>query len=33
MNTFNLPSREEVSTNNQVIFDNFNKGLGFVPNP
>ncbi len=32
MNTFNVPTREEVSTNNQVIFDNFNKGLGFVPN-
>ena len=32
MNTFNVPSREEVSENNQAIFDNLNKALGFVPN-
>ncbi|GAA4108328.1 carboxymuconolactone decarboxylase family protein [Aquimarina addita] len=32
MSTFNVPTREEVSTNNQVIFDNLQKGLGFVPN-
>ncbi|MBF8149704.1 carboxymuconolactone decarboxylase family protein [Winogradskyella sp. F6397] len=32
MNTFNVPSREDVSTNNQAIFDNLNKALGFVPN-
>jgi len=32
MNTFNVPTREEVSTNNQTIFDNLNKALGFVPN-
>ncbi|WP_296383875.1 carboxymuconolactone decarboxylase family protein [Winogradskyella sp.] len=32
MNTFNVPTREEVSTNHQAIFDNLNKGLGFVPN-
>jgi len=32
MNTFNVPTREDVSTNNQVIFDNLNKALGFVPN-
>ncbi|WP_299112313.1 carboxymuconolactone decarboxylase family protein [uncultured Winogradskyella sp.] len=32
MNTFNVPTREEVSTNNQAIFDSLNKGLGFVPN-
>ncbi len=32
MSTFNVPSREEVSTNNQAIFDNLNKALGFVPN-
>ncbi|BAO75719.1 alkylhydroperoxidase AhpD core [Winogradskyella sp. PG-2] len=32
MSTFNIPTREEVSENNQVIFDNLNKGLGFVPN-
>ncbi len=32
MNTFNVPTREDVSTNNQEIFDNLKKGLGFVPN-
>ena len=32
MNTFNVPTREEVSPNHQVIFDNLQKGLGFVPN-
>lgn len=32
MNTFNVPSRDEVSENNQAIFDNLNKALGFVPN-
>jgi len=32
MSTFNVPTREEVSANNQAIFDNLNKGLGFVPN-
>lgn len=32
MATFNVPTREEVSENNQVIFDNLQKGLGFVPN-
>ena len=32
MSTFNVPTREEVSENNQVIFDNLNKALGFVPN-
>ncbi|MBV7268703.1 carboxymuconolactone decarboxylase family protein [Winogradskyella luteola] len=32
MNTFNVPTREKVSANNQAIFDNLNKGLGFVPN-
>jgi AhpD family alkylhydroperoxidase len=32
MNNFNIPNREEVSVNNQAIFDNLNKGLGFVPN-
>lgn len=30
--TFNVPKREEVSANNQVIFDNLKKALGFVPN-
>lgn len=32
MATFNVPTREEVSANNQAIFDNLKKGLGFVPN-
>jgi len=32
MNTFNVPTREEVSEKNQAIFDNLQKGLGFVPN-
>lgn len=32
MSTFNVPTKEEVSANNQAIFDNLNKALGFVPN-
>jgi uncharacterized peroxidase-related enzyme len=32
MTTFTVPTREEVSENNQAIFDNLNKALGFVPN-
>ena len=32
MKTINVPSREEVSENNQAIFDNLNSSLGFVPN-
>lgn len=32
MSTFNVPTRENVSENNQAIFDNLNKALGFVPN-
>ncbi|MBP1841282.1 carboxymuconolactone decarboxylase family protein [Formosa algae] len=32
MSTFNIPSREDVSENNQAIFDNLKKALGFVPN-
>lgn len=32
MTTFVVPKREEVATANQVIFDNLNKALGFVPN-
>jgi len=32
MSTFNVPTRAEVSENNQAIFDNLQKGLGFVPN-
>lgn len=30
--SFNAPTKSEVSENNQVIFDNLQKGLGFVPN-
>lgn len=29
---FTVPTRNEVSENNQSIFDNLQKGLGFVPN-
>ena len=32
MTTFTVPTRSEVSENNQVIFDNLQKALGFVPN-
>ncbi len=32
MATFNVPTRDEVSEGNQGIFDNLQKGLGFVPN-
>jgi AhpD family alkylhydroperoxidase len=32
MNTINVPTREQVSTANQVIFDNLTKALGMVPN-
>ena len=32
MKTFNVPAREEVSANNQTLFDNLKKGLGKVPN-
>jgi uncharacterized peroxidase-related enzyme len=32
MATFSVPSRADVSANNQNIFDNLQKGLGFVPN-
>lgn len=32
MNTFNVPTRDQVSENNQAIFDNLSKALGFVPN-
>jgi AhpD family alkylhydroperoxidase len=32
MANFNVPSRKEVSANNQEIFDNLQKGLGMVPN-
>ena len=29
---FTVPTRDEVSPANQVLFDNLKKGLGFVPN-
>ncbi|HAA11820.1 MAG TPA: alkylhydroperoxidase [Cytophagales bacterium] len=29
---FDVPTREQVAPQNQEIFDNLNKGLGFVPN-
>ncbi|WP_298779518.1 carboxymuconolactone decarboxylase family protein [uncultured Polaribacter sp.] len=32
MSTFNVPTKKEVSENNQVIFNQLEKGLGFVPN-
>lgn len=32
MANFNVPSRGDVSANNQELFDNLNKGLGMVPN-
>ena len=32
MTTFTVPTREEVSENNQLIFDNLQKALGFDPN-
>ena len=30
--TFTVPTKADVSENNQGIFDNLHKGLGFVPN-
>ena len=32
MSNFNVPKREEVSSNNQALFDNLEKAVGFVPN-
>lgn len=32
MENFSIPIRNEVSVNNQAIFDNLENGLGFVPN-
>ena len=32
MANFNVPTRETVSTQNQAIFDQLEKGVGFVPN-
>lgn len=32
MEKFTVPTRENVSENNQVLFDNLQKAVGFVPN-
>lgn len=32
MSTFTVPTKDQVSENHQVIFDNLQKALGFVPN-
>ena len=32
MSTFNVTTKNEVSENNQAIFNQLEKGLGFVPN-
>lgn len=32
MATFTVPTRDQVSAQNQQLFDNLQKGLGFVPN-
>lgn len=32
MATFHVPTRDQVSASNQQLFDNLQKGLGFVPN-
>jgi len=32
MTQFTVPTRDQVSENNQNLFDNLQKGLGFVPN-
>ncbi len=32
MSNFNVPQKEDVSSNNQAIFDQLEKGVGFVPN-
>lgn len=32
MSTFNVPTKQEVSENNKAIFNQLEKGLGFVPN-
>ncbi len=32
MTNFTVPTRDEVSANNQAMFDSLQKGLGFVPN-
>jgi AhpD family alkylhydroperoxidase len=32
MKTFNIPTREQVSPANQILFDNLTKSIGMVPN-
>jgi len=32
MKTFEVPTKEQVSPSNQVLFDNLKKGIGMVPN-
>ena len=32
MTTFSVPTRDDVTPDNQAIFDNLKKALGFVPN-
>jgi uncharacterized peroxidase-related enzyme len=32
MTTLHAPTRDQVSENNRLLFDNLQKGLGFVPN-
>lgn len=32
MNTFNIPQKSEVTENNQLIFNQLEKSVGFVPN-
>ncbi|MEL6809905.1 MAG: carboxymuconolactone decarboxylase family protein [Bacteroidota bacterium] len=32
MNTFNVPTRDQVNETNQAIFDQLEKAIGFVPN-
>lgn len=32
MKTFTVPTKEEVSPSNQILFDNLKKGIGMVPN-
>lgn len=32
MSTYTVPTKNEVSENNQAIFDNLEKNIGFVPN-
>lgn len=32
MKTFNVPTRDQVSSTNQALFDNLSKALGMVPN-